>query len=186
MNVIFLDIDGVINDAYNIRYNRRNGEYQPLDKRMVHMLRLITEIPETKIVISSTWRKLYTGKEFVEIFQDAGWENPQRYLLGTTPSGSGWRGHEIEHWLSTNPVDRFVILDDDVDVLETHADSFMWIDPDIGFTMAHVRSIMDYFQGVVEKLEPVEYTSARTERVKEPERSRCEYYNRMQERYHWD
>lgn len=147
MKGIFLDIDGVINDHYNIRYNRRNGEFQPLDKRMVHMLRLVCEECDVKIIISSTWRKLYTGPEFVEIFQEAGWQDVQKYLLGTTPSGSGWRGHEIAHWLSTNPLEKFVILDDDLDVHADHGDHFMWIDPDIGFTMAHLRNLKEYFNG---------------------------------------
>lgn len=186
MNVIFLDIDGVINDSYNIRYNRRNGEFQPLDKRMVHMLRLVVEeTKDTRIVISSTWRKLYTGQEFMEIFQDAGWDIPKEVLFGATPSGSGWRGHEIEHWLSTNSTERFVILDDDLDVLDVHGDSFMWINPDIGFTMAHVRSITQYFNKETEILEPVIYRSNRSERVKEPERTCCGYHGRIEEHYTW-
>lgn len=186
MKGIFLDIDGVINDHYNIRYNRRNGEFQPLDKRMVHMLRIIVEdCPGTVIIISSTWRKLYTGQEMREIFQDAGWDIPTSVLLGCTPTGSGWRGHEIEHWLSTNPLEKFVILDDDLDVLKEHGPNFMWIDPDIGFTMAHVRSIREYLQGG-ETLKAVTYNSARSDRVAEPERWTCEYRGRMQEHYSWD
>lgn len=186
MKGIFLDIDGVINDHYNIRYNRRNGEFQPLDKRMVHMLSvIIDECPDVKIIISSTWRKLYTGEEFIKIFEDAGWSIPKSVLIGSTPSGSGWRGHEIAHWLSTNPLEKFVILDDDLDVHADHADNFMWINPDIGFTMAHMRNIIDYFNGD-EKLKPVVYNSAREQRVPESKHIPCTYHGRAQEHYKWE
>lgn len=36
-----------------------------------------------------------------------------------------FRGHEIKNWLEKNPVDNYVILDDDEDMLEEQLNNFV-------------------------------------------------------------
>lgn len=62
MTVIFLDIDGVLNDHRRMR----NG-YSQLTRRCVRELaKILRTRPEARIVVSSAWRYIVTGiREFV-------------------------------------------------------------------------------------------------------------------------
>ncbi|MFA5746584.1 MAG: HAD domain-containing protein [Candidatus Paceibacterota bacterium] len=65
------------------------------------------------IVISSCARILSDWKErILASFKKAGWDNPP--IIDKTPSSrSGLRGLEIEMWISKNPLDQYIIIDDD-------------------------------------------------------------------------
>lgn len=129
-NIIFLDIDGVMN--YESAY--RNGECGYADgsnhpsfgltaKKLLN--ELIEEV-DAEIVISSTWRldgflamkKLWNTQEKM-----AG------LLIDVTPvSKDRIRGVEIQMWLDAHPrtVDNYVIIDDDSDMLDSQLDNFVW------------------------------------------------------------
>ena len=125
MRIIFLDVDGVLNnDETEDRYCGWTG----IDPKLVDKLKILydksNEIEETKIVISSSWR-------YEKIRKDSLVDGSFDYLLdkltekgmevvGLTPEDkkSGWhRGREILVWLEENKesknVTTFVILDDE-------------------------------------------------------------------------
>ena len=111
MNVIFLDIDGVLNNDDSLT---AEGCYS-ICPDMVIMLKRIINATKAKIVLSSTWR-LYP--ESVEILK----EKTGLELFGMTKqlrprklsqSFSAFRCDEITEWLSRHEVDQFAIIDDD-------------------------------------------------------------------------
>ncbi len=103
MRVIFCDVDGVLNS-----YAR--GKAGNLSKSMMRRLRTLTELSNSKIVVSSAWRtepilmnklRRYMNYKGMKIY-------------GTTPIiPSALRGEEIIYWIKHNcDVIEFVILDD--------------------------------------------------------------------------
>lgn len=125
-NLIFLDIDGVLNNIFTERDCIRHLDPSqdehcrwPLDPRMVHYVRSLCELTDAQIVVSSTWRKLFTLQEIGQMLeQKAGWSNPP--LFDVTPDFKNTtRGEEVDYWLSQCPstvnVNNYVILDDDSD-----------------------------------------------------------------------
>lgn len=127
MKVIFLDIDGVLNCiGTNMSANAIESSSQMSSER-VGLLNYILDNTDAQIVISSTWRKLYTISELQIFLMNFGLKKKYHdVIVGSTPSkGGGFRGREIEQWLKDNPVDNFVILDDDSDMLPEQLPNFV-------------------------------------------------------------
>lgn len=123
LEVLFLDIDGVLNSASSaVYYNRlwKNGNKvrkgyakENFDLMAVSNLRNILEtFPNLKIVVSSTWR--LSGYEKVK--EDLFFINPKRIIDITPATRRSHRGTEIGMWLKGKKVKRYVILDDDSDM----------------------------------------------------------------------
>jgi hypothetical protein len=124
--VLFLDIDGVLNDqewAIALHKEGRDG-YREFNPRSVANLKRICEATGCKIVISSTWRLFGPIEaQIVPELARAGFTNPP--IIGKTPdlsrrSSSNFdeqgRGDEVAAWLEEHPhVDRFICVDDDSD-----------------------------------------------------------------------
>lgn len=137
MNVIFLDIDGVLNtprfqeiqikncecDGYESQFN-----FDPICMRN---LKEIVDKTDSYIVISSTWRYDYSHSEnryMKEIINNLNLYGIKDRIIGITPdlrdkyNSMLIRGHEIKLWLEENSekfnVERFVIIDDDNDMFD--------------------------------------------------------------------
>lgn len=118
MNVIMLDIDGVLN---YFDCKARCGPYLGIEDDKVKLLKQIVDATDAKIVLSSTWRlginnqgkhlenhipylKEKLGKYGLEIYD-------KTEYLG---SRGDFRGKEINEWLTRHPeVDQWVVLDDE-------------------------------------------------------------------------
>lgn len=120
MKVVFLDIDGVVNNLY-ITEDLQPVYFTEHNKRVSNtqavrwLARLCLEF-DAKIVISSTWR--HAGIEVCrECLYNSGLP-PEVEIIDFTPTYYGeQRGKEIYDWLHCHPeVDKFVILDDDTDM----------------------------------------------------------------------
>ena len=116
MKIIFLDFDGVMDNAkYDIYLNKHNlpekDEFGVLfDPDCIAALAKIVEQTGAKIVISSSWKDFMTKEEIDQMWQ-------KRQLPGevidVTPSTSRHRGDEIATWLNLCPNKcQYVILDD--------------------------------------------------------------------------
>ena len=155
MNVIFLDIDGVVNtliiDTKPFKTDRgqisRDGFYYKLNmpddgevsnRQAVMWLNKLCKETNAKIVITSTWR-----------FGDNGLEKTKKALynsgllkeieiIGETPRKYNYnniRGYEIEEYLNQHPeIDNYVIIDDDLDMLTKQMNNFVVTDTNIGMT----------------------------------------------------
>jgi hypothetical protein len=127
MNIIFLDIDGVLNTPnYGVQahgmWKKTNGWFKSKDEFgaifdpfAVDCLIYLADTTNSKIVISSTWRK--SGLERMKaMFKVRGIPVD---VIDVTPILNTKRGEEIETWLQMNDyVTNYVILDDDTDFTE--------------------------------------------------------------------
>lgn len=117
MNVIFLDIDGVLNSwQYDHLYKTEsNGN---IDETRLPLLKRLVEGSDAKIVLSSSWRKHWShdrsqcdsiGIELEETFS-----KHQLSIFDKSPVlPSNDRAEEIKLWLNQNkPISHFVIIDD--------------------------------------------------------------------------
>lgn len=175
MRVIFLDVDGVLNSERHCRAledrHRQLGHTEPaspkrdttcdcfklynqIDREAVARLNRLVAETGAKIVISSSWRKLFDPPELHRILSEHGLVAE---IVGETPDASDeavrsemrseygddgarlYRGHEIDHWLrhTGKDVDRFVILDDGGD-MAMHARRLVQTDADEGLLDDHV------------------------------------------------
>ena len=123
IKVLFLDIDGVLNNKDITRYHKgRPGEYaygvftgeDYFDPRCVQNLNTIIKETGAKIVISSSWRLLFDMETLTDFFVS---QKIEGEIIGYTNRFSGERGHEIQEWLDRHEeVEKFVILDDNTDM----------------------------------------------------------------------
>lgn len=138
MKVLFLDIDGVVAPPEN-KWN--------IVPEKISLIRKICEDTDCKIVISSSWRR-DTLKNTKEAFRrrlhkmfkkhpDVEWFVENIYDI--TPYTECARGHEIERYLNEHEVDKYVILDDDSDMLDEQLYHFVHVDWGIGLTEREVE-----------------------------------------------
>lgn len=129
MNIIFLDIDGVLNSEESIVrfYEEAMSKGQPnyncdeiFPKEYMNNLKELVEETDSKIVISSTWRMFYPDNDkWFKLMSNLKEYNLDTKVIDRTPYTSKKRGDEIRMWLSEHPeVSNFVIIDDDSDMCE--------------------------------------------------------------------
>lgn len=110
--ILFLDLDGVLVSYDDLLLRDDNGDHLFRDYS-VEALNMLVAYYGAKIVISSTWRKKHhmcNAEGFQKLFKERGIEAE---VIGTTPHIKGVRGDEINAWLSANPTERYIILDDE-------------------------------------------------------------------------
>lgn len=123
MNIIFLDVDGVLNSVGNLisTYNETHKPYSghdyPFDVKCLTNLQKLVLLTKSKIVITSSWRKDGEGrKKLLNILREY---NLDKEVIGYTPVLKSSRGLEIKSYLeSLDMQPNFVIIDDDSDVDE--------------------------------------------------------------------
>lgn len=120
MKVIFLDIDGVL----NVMLGDFDKYGQMFHQNFVDNLKhIVDNVQDVKIVISSTWR--VSGIDVMkQMWID---RNLPGEIIGVTPylTTKSCRGDEIQIFLSCNHVDRYVIIDDDTDMLKDQMPYFV-------------------------------------------------------------
>jgi hypothetical protein len=146
MKIIFLDIDGVMNNLESLRFPRTKIDgskhsYSTAHPSCIEALNHLIAETEAWIVVSSTWRGIGV-KMLRKIFSAWGIKGK---TIGRTPDkgSSLWerpeRGLEIAAWLKAHPdVESFVILDDGDDMahLKQH---LVQADYEVGLTMADAK-----------------------------------------------
>lgn len=157
MNVIFLDIDGVLVTERGMEYLSNDGEdtskihdenghphFCPLS---VSKLKMLIEMTQAKIVVSSTWR--HSGLDFLkQLWKE---RNMPGEIIDITPSSKDRvRGYEIDKWLKSKgyyypksnwdapmweelrqkcEIKNYCIIDDDTDMLINQYEHFVKTDP---------------------------------------------------------
>lgn len=160
MKVIFLDIDGVLNsmDWYKRRERypapRTMDQYneKEFDPEAVRLLQGIIEKTGAKIVLSSTWRLHEDNVEAIKKF--VGIEILDLTPRMPRPAGTSVeyceRGKEIDAWIEKNiedrgeVVDRYVIIDDDTDMLPKQQEHFFHTDNKFGLTEPIAKEVVWY------------------------------------------
>jgi hypothetical protein len=120
MKVVFLDIDGVLNDSDFLKpLDRELREKTPeidIDPLRVELVNNICERTGAVIVLSTTWRELYpegdANKPSCRSLLIK--QGLRASIIGETPrTFSAHRAHEISMWLDDNDVESYVVIDDD-------------------------------------------------------------------------
>lgn len=154
MKVIFLDVDGVLNSE---KFYRKRGapdyrfEDEPpyplceFDPEAVELFNKITDQTGAKIVVSSTWRIGRTVDELKELFQSVGVTgqiiDKTRTLRERKEYEKIVRGTEIRIWLEKFPkVYRYIIIDDDNDMLPEQQPNFIKTSFWTGITVENVNA----------------------------------------------
>lgn len=125
MKVLFLDVDGVLNNLDDFKTQQGNGTYVLCEKKIKLLHQIIDELGLT-VVLSSTWRLhtdhmdyLYNQGAIQQRFMHKDWRTPA--VFGCRP-----RGVEIQEWLEDHPeVTAYVIVDDDSDMLDEQMPRFV-------------------------------------------------------------
>lgn len=139
---MFLDIDGVLN-GYNIYQSNRPYPLSEFNEEKVEILNsLFDEIPEIKLVLSSSWR-FFDGIE--NIIRESG---IKKELFSITPYSIINRGDEIKQWLNNFNGDyKYCIVDDIDDFDKDQKNNIVFTDPNIGITKKDVEKIKLIFNG---------------------------------------
>lgn len=109
MKVLFLDIDGVVNN-----HQTPQTDGWPIDQFCAFLVGSIVEQTGCQVVLSSSWRHSPKGIAVVE-------QKVVRLLdkTDTDTEGTESRGSTIKRWLDAHPeVTRYAILDDNRDMLD--------------------------------------------------------------------
>lgn len=149
-NVIFLDFDGVLNNAIEEEHHidaTLNGKYQGFYSPIrVGILNDLIRMTDAKIVLSSTWRMGLSIDEIKTLFREMGIEGE---VIGKTEDLRTWgsktcifRGNEILKWIIDNEdvvgsqwdFDSYVIIDDDSDMLYWQKENFIHTNAEVGLT----------------------------------------------------
>ena len=119
-NIVFLDVDGVLNshnkliEVYNKTHKPHPGYSYPFDEKCLENLKTIIKSTNSKIVITSTWRKTKIGINILlETLKEY---NLDTEVIGYTPILNTKRETEIKTYLnSLGYIPNFIIIDDDSD-----------------------------------------------------------------------
>ena len=155
MKIVFLDIDGVLN---HVRMTDKIGEgLDVVSKSAVDIFNDFTDETDAKVVISSTWRHVRgrTHEDLVALLRSLGLTGD---IIGQTPvlrERHSLRGNEIYGWLKENEAlvgrefNRYVIIDDDSDMLLWQARNYVSVDNYTGITpntTYKAKRILDSFK----------------------------------------
>lgn len=161
MDILFLDIDGVLNSYQSAFYLQKIRKENPIiPEHLEHYLLpdgdmcpiaisnleiLLTKVKTLKIVVSSTWRLGCNLKELKKYFKMS--KLIQERLIDSTPSlRNSERGDEIRRWLLVHSrVKRFVAIDDDRDMTAIK-DNFVYIDNKVGFDYRKLEEVLEFFK----------------------------------------
>ena len=150
-NIIFLDIDGVLNslkwrESFITKVMRKNNEkleIRLLDPLPIYLLLKLIRKTSSRIVMSSAWRN---GKKtyFWRLFYDMGFRFKLSDFIGETPDlHDKKRGYEIQKWIQDNNyTGKYIILDDDNDFLKGQLEFLIRTNHKYGF------SINDYYKAL--------------------------------------
>lgn len=163
MKVIFLDVDGVLNNHSLFKktkdersaYANSLPEFDDItqeqwtmfygymiDPYAISLLKDILQATDAKIVVSSTWRnndKTYNALK----------ENLKNHgidcIVGKTPRFPGeLRGTEIQQYLNENQgIENYVIIDDDSDMLDEQKSNFVQTNTQIGLTADDAKKVIE-------------------------------------------
>lgn len=144
LRVLFLDIDGVLNSVRSaLAYGKfpMYAKDQEFDWVAVKMVQRLCEELELSVVLSSTWR---FHEDWLELK-----DSLSLPIVDRTPRLSKMRGDEIKAWLNSNEgkVDKYVILDDDLDMLPEQLPNFVHVDGRMGLSVHDYNKVRVIIQG---------------------------------------
>lgn len=145
--IIFLDIDGVLCTNRSC-VKQRSYLMQRLDPVATEMLDYLLEESGAELVLSSSWRSFHDKGSMTAILENAGLLRVNWHQCWKTPDRVGLtsRGHEIKQWMSENgEPEKYLILDDNTDMLTEQKPFFVKTDTRDGFLFQHLIDALKIF-----------------------------------------
>lgn len=139
MNIIFLDVDGVLNSlAYFNSFStcEEQSEFNDINDYNLRLLAKLYHTVNAEIVLSSTWRYLDDPTDdsiypmYVYLVQELSRYNMR--ILDKTPVIKGIRPLEIKIWANEHNCNTFISLDDDFSINDYSRYG-------IGFNLIHTK-----------------------------------------------
>jgi hypothetical protein len=156
-NIIFLDIDGVLNCQLffeecmknNVKYNKLEHYKSQLCEKRIKWFNDLCNETDSKVVISSTWRHGKTIEQLQSILNESGANF--EIIDKTSISDHGIRGVEIYEWINGHKliVKNYAIIDDDSDMLLKQAKHFFQTDNYSGLTPTTCHKIKLFFNNYI-------------------------------------
>jgi len=167
---LFLDIDGVLNTIrysdYLIDHDEDEfDEYGALfdSEAVANLTYIIEKLPDVKIIISSTWRfkgwewmnRLWVMRQlpgsifsFTPVLEEVCFVDKVNRTNSSSVYPIGTRGLEINEWLRTHASlnsfsYKYIILDDEKDLLLEQQDNLILTDPYYGITKKDVLKALE-------------------------------------------
>ena len=136
MNIIFTDIDGVLNPHWKKKWSKRSINYY----------NMMCKEFDLKPVITSTWRLNHSISELQAIFYEQGIEAK---IFDYTPFiDQADRGLEIKSWLNENNCENFVILDDRIHDITPHVGNVIKCRSWIGISEDEYLEVCNLIKGL--------------------------------------
>lgn len=137
--IIFLDIDGVLNNKISAA---QGVHLQPSKVIKVRDLCIATG---ALVVITSTWRIRADLKMLKELLWATGFSWEVHRIVGVTPNHyKGHRGSEIEMYITQHPeVGKYIIIDDDTDFFDYQKKFFVQTHWATGIMDEHVKKAIE-------------------------------------------
>ena len=176
MNVIFLDIDGVLNSSRStVAFQHRERILRDSDSTLAYyykhtmktidpvaigLINRIIKETKAKIVLSSTHRKHFIDRSEGEpkfnlsdigIYLTALGIKGQ--LIGAIPTLGGHRGTEIKAWMDAHPrptIKKYLIIDDDSDMLDEQIPFFVKTTSNDGISFKNYLEAIKILNGTAE------------------------------------
>lgn len=163
MNVIFLDVDGVLNDNFNTKELSPLG-YTGIKSTLVKKLAEIVEATNAEIVLTSDWKNEWE-KNAEECSPDALYlneklEEASLFIMDKTTDksvglGYSGRGMGIHRYLNSHPdIEHWVVIDDNCfsDFDEEILTHFVHTDAYDGLTDNDVKKAITIMNGLEKEL----------------------------------
>lgn len=151
MNLIFLDVDGVLNSTkFAVKMLEEDNidtfANDLLDEHAIRLLKVLVDETDSRIVLTSTWRKHL--ESFDNLCQQIRKHGITLYATTDRRSTNEHRGDDITDWLKENRGDftNYVILDDDSD-MTVHTEHLVQTSFDVGLTRADVDRAIEILKG---------------------------------------
>lgn len=150
MNVLFLDIDGVVNSEATLR--KAGGGIVGIDPYLAFLIGNMVDDLGLKVVLSSSWRHWPDGMKTVSqqvcpLIDKTGDEPYNEVGADPIKEFHTQRGREIKKWLNAHPeVLRYAIVDDDSDMLPEQLPNFFKTSWKTGVTPEIIEQIKNHFK----------------------------------------
>ena len=158
MNIIFLDVDGVLNnikDAEELYEKTRKpviGYEWPFSECSLNVLKKIVDETDAKIVVTSSWRLENQGRNV--LLSELKKYDLQEKVIGWTPKLKAFRREEeIIAYLNSNNYENlnFIILDDEVSWYKDLEKYVIKTDPYSGLNEEHLEKSINLLKSKAEK-----------------------------------
>ncbi len=133
MKIIFLDIDGVMTSG-TLQKEAADEKTYAFSRSSVEALNAILASNKARIILTSSWRTVFSIEQCCQIFDENGIVQMPRGA--TVEIAFESKSTEIRQYLENHQVESYVILDDMK--IEHFDDHFLRIDPRFGLTMNDV------------------------------------------------